>query len=716
MRLDCSDSNIKSASNKHRQKMGEENMMNMNNAKNTNLSKSIRSGSKHSEKTNGNCDGETSDSSEELQYGPGIVNRLKTKYLSMTVREYQNRGARPPLSNLRRANSLENLLAAEKTESNTNNNNNKGFIMSCAKKFETATENITKSKRLSRSGAKPVISRESMKRARSVESLLRTFKDIVIEENNNLCTTQETKVSPVKAPGTTELPPPDVVKETLKIFEKSPVVNKPKNNPIKPTTSSKPNILTEKPKLSCSNAKPVVSPKPIIITQNYKTSNNDKVVKNNVNAKANTSNQTQPVVPISRNSTKNVSFATSPPPDKDKDKPVNNNVNKAQDTSNTQSIKSEIKTEQPDIIKIESPKIVNSDIIISTEVVENNENKNLTNLMKSSESVINNNSESSKSVSNVALNNIRKSGTSVEFKFPCAKSNSYLPQDRNQVRQVGIIKPIQQPAPQVSPPIEPTNKIESNVITNTNTKNQVSSPKNQVNQVVLSIKTENVNLWDTKPWHTRQNTMIFNFCNRKDVPDYIENDGLCLHNRNDANRGKQIFLSDSKHEIYLTELLGPDESSTDDVDELSSNIVFEGANVVQGKSNIQRIKKHSKMNIQFDLNTSVYEYPSEESFVEEVSSPVSPSVPVKSTGSPLLNNTPTIPIANGTSSPCSPSNLSSYQPSKLGINTNQFGMKPLQNQVKSPAPAPPGTDQTDSLDEDELVQRYSEHQINGLLY
>ncbi|KAL1455166.1 hypothetical protein WDU94_009278 [Cyamophila willieti] len=574
MRLDCSDSKIKSVSTKLRQKMGEENMMNMNNAKNSNLSKSIRSGSKH-EKTNGNCDGEASDSSEELQYGPGIVNRLKTKYLSMTVREYQNRGARPPLSNLRRANSLENLLAAEKTECNTNN---KGFIISCAKKFETATENITKSKRLSRSGAKPVISRESMKRARSVESLLRTFKDIVIEENNNSCTTPETKVSSMKAPGTTELPPPDVVKETLKIFEKSPVVNKPKNNPIKPTTSSKPNILTEKPKLPCSNAKPVVSPKPIIITQNYKTCNNDKIVKNNVNAKANTSNQTQSVIPITRNSTKNVSFATSPPLDKDTDKPINNIVNRAQDSS----IKSEIKTEQPDIIKIESPKIVISDTI-SNEVVENNENKNLTNLLKSSESVTNN-SVSSKSVSNVALNNIRKSGTSVEFKFPCAKSNSYLPQDRNQVRQVGIIKPLQQPTQQVSPPVEPVNKIETNVIT-----------KNQVNQVVLSIKTENVNLWDSNPWHTRQNTMIFNFCNRKDVPDYIENDGLCLHNRNDASRGKQIFLSDSKHEIYLTELLGPDESSTDDIDELSSNIVFEGANVVQGKSNIQRIKKHCKV-------------------------------------------------------------------------------------------------------------------------
>lgn len=590
MRLD-SDSKGKSVSSKHsRHKMGEENMMNSNSGK----SKTIRSGSKHVEKTNGNCDGEGSDSSEELQYGPGIVNRLKTKYLSMTVREYQNRGARPPLSNMRRANSLENLLAAEKTETT-----NKGFIMSCAKKFETATETVTKSKRLSR-GAKPVISRESMKRAHSVESLLRTFKDIVIEENNNSSGTPETyKVSPVKCSGVTELPPPDVVKETLKIFEKSPIA-KCKNVTIKPATSTKPSILTEKPKLSCSNAKPMVSPKPIIITQNFKTSN-DKNFKHNNIVKNNISSL-PPVTPAPRNS-KHLSFTPNPPHDKDVQtkaleykpaksqedlKPVNNvykaveskpvhipqetksstsvanqeqfkdlsnvtnnktlesnkyvnnnmnkvleskplnSVNKSQEctsiiknqNSTESHIKAEPKTEQPDVIKIESPKL---EFVKSNEIVENNENKNITNLIQKNET---NNSVSSKSVSNVALNNIRKSGTSVEFKFPSPKSNSHLPQDRNQVRQVGIIKPIQQPAPpvQVIPPIvDQKNKIETNVIT-----------KNQVNQVVLSIKTENVNLWDSKPWHHRQNTMIFNFCNRKDVPDYIENDGLCLHNRNDA--------------------------------------------------------------------------------------------------------------------------------------------------------------------------------------
>lgn len=524
MRLD-SDRKVLSVSSKPRHKMGEENIM-KNTSKNT---KSVRSDRKHN--GNKNYDGEASDSSEELQYGPGIVNRLKTKYLSMTVREHQNRGARPPLSNLRRANSLENLLAAEKTESN-----NKSIIMSCAKKFESAKENVaTKSNRPSRSEAKPVISRESMKRARSVESLLRTFKDIVIEENTNSCSSQEAvKTSPVKAPNATEYPPPDVVKETLKIFEKCPgqtVVIKAKSPPSKPVISTKPNILSEKSKFNCSNTKPMVSPKPIILTQNYVKNNNEKM-KSNINF----SYQAQPLVPKARNCM-NMPIISSTA--HDNSKPKNNVIitshdcteNKVMQPTESLIMTSENKTDQSKVNKTESPIVENNNAA--------NSNFKLTEIAGKVNLSTLNNKESdihevtSKSVSNVALNNIRKSGTSVEFKFPCAKNSSYLPQDRNQVRQIGIIKPIQQPAPQppVNPVNEPVNKMDTNVVS-----------KSPVNQVFLSIKTENVNLWDSKPWHHTQNTMVFNFCNRKDVPDYIENDGLCLHNRNDARVSFSLYV------------------------------------------------------------------------------------------------------------------------------------------------------------------------------
>lgn len=679
-------------------------------------SKSIRSGSKHE-----SYDGEMSDysdSSGELQYGPGIVNRLKTKYLSMTVRENQKRGVRPPLSNLRRANSLENLLAAEKTETN-----NKSFIMSCAKQFESASESVTKSSRVP--PAKPVMSRESMKRSCSVECLLKTFKDIVIEENNNSCVPQETaKVPTVK--GATELPPPDVVKETLKIFEKCPgyvVVNKAKSSVTKPAISQKPNYLIEKSKFDCSNTKPKVRPRPIVVTQNLKNNNIEKTVRPNIN-----SCQIQPLVPSTRspnthyekykhqnNVTKNTNVCTENVR-KPVESPVSTSDCKSKTTKTESPVtitESKLKTTnseplttisecKPITTKTELLKkdniVVDDSTVKTKEIVEDSKTKNLTNPVESKT-----NDEFQKPVSNVALNNIRKSGTSVEFKFPSAKNNSHLPQDQNQVCQIGIVKPMPQPTKQqptqqvINLPVDNTvNKIETNIIS-----------KNQVSQVVLSIKTKNANLWDSKPWHHQQNTMVFNFCDRKDVPDYIENDGLSLHNRSNS-QGKRIFLTDSNHKIYLTELLGTVESSTDDIDKLASSIVFEGANVIQGKSNIQRNKKSCKMHIQFDLNTSVYEYPSEESFEESDI----PDTPVKPAGPTLLNNTiNAISPNNGVST-----KLSSYQPSKLGINTNQFGMKPLNVNSKSVAPQPPTSNDEENLMTEDLLQRYSDHQTNGLLY
>lgn len=52
-------------------------------------------------------DDEDSDSSEDLHYGPGIVNKLKNKYLSLALRESNTR---PSILHMRKATSLENLL------------------------------------------------------------------------------------------------------------------------------------------------------------------------------------------------------------------------------------------------------------------------------------------------------------------------------------------------------------------------------------------------------------------------------------------------------------------------------------------------------------------------------------------------------------------------------------------------------------------------------
>lgn len=54
------------------------------------------------------------DNSEELQYGPGIVSKLRCRYLSLALR--QNVKQRPTLDNLRRTNSLSNLLEEENVD------------------------------------------------------------------------------------------------------------------------------------------------------------------------------------------------------------------------------------------------------------------------------------------------------------------------------------------------------------------------------------------------------------------------------------------------------------------------------------------------------------------------------------------------------------------------------------------------------------------------
>jgi len=223
-----------------------------------------------------------------------------------------------------------------------------------------------------------------------------------------------------------------------------------------------------------------------------------------------------------------------------------------------------------------------------------------------------------KSVPRSALDNIRKGGTSMEFKFGSSQSTkpksylpgakSYLPTGQtsvtskivtrnqtvtspnnerrnfvtipkstsispvtksadlplNQMKQVGVIRPIVNNLHSTSPPPSLTDReIEKNYI------NRTKSIEKPTNKVVVSLKpTSDVvvdklskedtrghtddsvtsavdavkpksnsdatrsGLWDSKPWNQPQNTMVFNFSGRKGpLPSYIENDGLILSSR-----------------------------------------------------------------------------------------------------------------------------------------------------------------------------------------
>uniref|UniRef100_A0A2S2QVU9 Uncharacterized protein n=1 Tax=Sipha flava TaxID=143950 RepID=A0A2S2QVU9_9HEMI len=150
-----------------------------------------------------------SDSSEEFKYGPGIVNKLKSKYMSMTVREQK------PRPSLRRSTSMDNIVD-DKHIVDKPQHYSQPDVISMATNIKSDT----------------------MKRARSMETL----------SEMQMINSYNDEMQPKTTNG--ELPPPDVVKTYKKIFE-----TKTQNETIK-TIKTKPAILP-KPMLSPEKMRPV---------------------------------------------------------------------------------------------------------------------------------------------------------------------------------------------------------------------------------------------------------------------------------------------------------------------------------------------------------------------------------------------------------------------------------------------------------------------------
>ncbi|XP_058978307.1 serine-rich adhesin for platelets isoform X2 [Musca domestica] len=113
-----------------------------------------------------------------------------------------------------------------------------------------------------------------------------------------------------------------------------------------------------------------------------------------------------------------------------------------------------------------------------------------------------------------------------------------------------------------------------------------------------------------------QTSMVFNFSNRKEVPDYIENDGVIFRRKRELpkpNESGFVLLGDLSVE-----------TSTDlDYDDFSMcppspcDVEFVNANIViDGKSSIRQKPKDATFRVQFnDTLTSTFEYPSEASLI-----------------------------------------------------------------------------------------------------
>ncbi|XP_071519470.1 uncharacterized protein [Panulirus ornatus] len=121
-----------------------------------------------------------------------------------------------------------------------------------------------------------------------------------------------------------------------------------------------------------------------------------------------------------------------------------------------------------------------------------------------------------------------------------------------------------------------------------------------------------------------------------------------------------------------------------------SGIVFEGeAVIINGRSNLQRQPKTRKLTISFDdALTSTFEYPSENSLLEEAGL-LPPADPTNTTTSPLDPTNTT------------PGGLASYTPSKIQIgSTFELGVSRTAPPVQAPPPVPPA--QSERVEEEYL--------------
>ncbi|GLH08518.1 Uncharacterized protein GBIM_13735 [Gryllus bimaculatus] len=687
---------------------------------------------------NNNCshppDDGQSDSSEELEYGPGIVNKLRSKYLSMTLRENQNKGVRPSLVNLRRATSLENMLDSEGLDAG------KPQIKAQPRfvKKEDANKTTAKPQKTSQHHQRyRGISRgnDSLKRARSVEALCRNElkgnimnrgafrhpvksgvidinknsapvikplvnEDIIIVENtakNNKKTTdiktspQVPKMRTASVAPETELPPPDVVKTTMKIFEGSPG--------HKVSFPHKTGNICPK-----GNAKPALPPK----------LNAEKVQQKCLNKS-----------PPRRGLAPSPELRPFSPPNRLLLSPDNSSTPPLSPSSPTPGIR-KLKSPSPTIESKQAlfmfKEASESEQFVPQQVISNGKASSVKTSVEGESSDEDIGDGAVKTVPQTVLENIRKDGLSLEFSFNRGGKNSnekiksYLPSVKNSVqneqlspvlspgafnespalkivssssvsnfqqgsKQIGVIRPM---VTNKNLPVSSGvtgREMEKNLINreklNDQPKNKVLVKK-KIDDIIEGVnvkeKTSNSekNVLPSKLRSTKsggdhtQNIMVFNFSNRKDPPpDYIPDDGLNLAPKNKFKGGDGVLILGVAGESSTDEVGGGPPSPCD--------VTFEGANVlINGRSNLRKQPRANKLRISFDDSaTTTFEYPSESSLMdaEEEHFQSMDGKASSPSGLPLAppsGPTPGVPVPLGGSS------LASYTPSKVHLGSEDF--------------------------------------------
>lgn len=528
---------------------------------------------------------ELDDDSDSFKYGPGFVSKLRYRYLSLTLRQTSVSKQRPSLAALRRSTSLNNLLDEETDEQeqqqqedadtkannaiaiNGNGNNvplenQKNHIRNGIEKplTESSPPTIDSNGQSTRTG-RSVDKSLNLKRARSVEAILRYDhsaweRDVQKDQDTNVSTkatvevTIEDKIQSAKDRqqiqppkrltsliDDDERPPAGICKQTMRIFEAS--VNKKRNSvtrPIGQEVANKVAIFKSQEKPAIASRKPNIHPR-ITSPKLNNMNNSDKflkftkektvlpkldinIIKNNLETKSNGSWSPADNKDVYRNkfdnspalsdsslsSTPNIMspFRNSMSPDPKKSEAVASPLISTL-SSKLNNLHMETSTPKAYSKSINLLKIVDDADTVKTDKdsVDNKHNGDV----KSA----NDETHASKTVMSFSPKINNNVGTNGKL-TPTELSN--------EVKSSVITKPMQAPPP---PPYVSKSKDISD-------KTSVASDLNSAEPAVpkWTVKKKS---WTAQGDEAVANTIVFNFSDRKDVPDYIEHDGLILRRK-----------------------------------------------------------------------------------------------------------------------------------------------------------------------------------------
>ncbi|XP_065169563.1 uncharacterized protein bif isoform X1 [Atheta coriaria] len=639
-----------------------------------------------------------SDSSEELAYGPGIVSKLKNRYLSLTLRETVIK-RRPSI--LRKATSLENLLDEDvytnDSKSGSGHGDQDGEKQS-ARLYESRTNGTNGNvKNVPSSNRYRGATRGSMKRARSVEAISRIYSpkgdpptaptQTQTQPSNNRPKSMHEElngtfaINPIITPRMNkpkrltpvitekEKPPADVVKQAKKIFETRPEsrTRPPQHTgEVAAKVATYKTIIIQTKQANTITSKPPIKQKPVIpcaeeplLTHNITL--RKKPTKLNLKSSNNT--MTSPLTSpngniLSPTSNGVIQSPLSPPviTPKALQSPIPDvsMVIQEEEDKKTSSL-----SETPDLILHSSPVHVQKEKEKEKEKEKFDKEKDKD---KEVQPVIHPEPELKKSKTEPLTLDITTYKSPVNNRDPVlVLSPREIEKNAINAACNGVTKPVVPnvinnslpPLPAAPPVITRTKE----VVVEAPPPPKAKTRKSKQNQQSAEAS-----------------CIVFNFSDRKDVPDYIGNDG-CVRTQHipmpKAGEGGITLLPGSTRQDYFDEeelsLEGP--PSPCDVSFINDNVL------IDGKSSLSKKSKKSKLRIQFvEAIPQVFEYPSEASM--------------------LIDDTPALnqPLGGTTVPSLSGSTLANYTP-KGAANEFQLGV------TKAPPPPLP-TDILAKEDED----------------